>query len=977
LNAYVKALHERREPWDISVYDVRAELLGISESAETSLRFRGDDLDRLDSETARQVQEDLAEYARFDGLILTSSGSPWTNANVVSTEEVQGAFSLVERLRTHTLPIALRTLASSSDETRLPPSPTPAGWELRLQLWADVRDTLAFFQPVIFERTLEPLCQLLAPASKGGFSRLRASLLSGDYKAARTELRGLCHQEQKISDDELLRRTAAALDQLNRWRELGGQALPAFPRDLAPLRAPYEQLLQELGELESRIQVDDLCDHTVEDITALLDHLAADRATLVKLPELHRLETSLVAAGLGEFLADVKRRQVSEEICIQSFRHAWLHSILDQLSLSELLIGGFVSEKHEKTVEDFKVGDREHIETTASRIRRICAEQATRVRDELKDQAQLVQHQAGLQRRHMPVRDLVRNAADVLLALKPCWAMSPLAVSQLLPAKTHFDVVIFDEASQITPADAVSSILRGTQLVVAGDEQQLPPTAFFVSETPEDEDEEVEPEAFPLVAGTKGFESILDALGSLLRFRMLLWHYRSRDERLIAFSNAHLYDRLLTTFPGIGGEEVLHHVLVPWQPGAETNSPTPEVEAAIDLIIEHARTRPNESLGVIAMGIKHANRIEEALRQRLHEDPDLEDEVGDFFDETLEERFFVKNLERVQGDERDAIILSIGYGKNERGQLVYRFGPLLTEGGERRLNVAVTRAKTRVTVVSSFSSRDMDPERSNSQGVKLLRQYLQYVESGGANLGDQILERPALNPFEVDVRDTLARRGLTLTSQYGSSGYWIDFAVQHPTQPGRYILAIECDGATYHSSETARDRDRLRQEQLERLGWRFHRIWSSEWFYDKEKAAEKALSAYERAVRDAETEDDGQSNESAGRHAPNNQDEDDDILELLDETFGALEESERRNTKKPGPDTPQRRNGPRPPVRRGRPIHEYSKSQLIQTIRWIESDDILRTEDELLADAMHELGFRRRGSAIVAALRSAIRQARR
>ena len=336
---------------------------------------------------------------------------------------------------------------------------------------------------------------------------------------------------------------------------------------------------------------------------------------------------------------------------------------------------------------------------------------------------------------------------------------------------------------------------------------------------------------------------------------MLQWHYRSRDERLIAFSNAHIYDRMLTTFPGIGGSRVLRYVPVPWQPGADTNSPAPEVDAVVDLILEHARERPEESLGVITMGIRHRDRIEERLRQRLSQDPELAEELAEFFDESREERFFVKNLERVQGDERDAIILSIGYGKNARGGLPYRFGPLLTEGGERRLNVAVTRAKNRLTLVSSFSSRDMDPERSTAEGVKLLRQYLQYVESDGTNLGDHVLDKPALNPFEVDVRDTLLRHGLKLTAQYGTSGYWIDFAVQHPLQPGRYVLAIECDGATYHSSHSARDRDRLRQEQLERQGWRFHRIWSTEWFHDKDACAEKAIAAYHDAVRAADNGD--------------------------------------------------------------------------------------------------------------------------
>jgi very-short-patch-repair endonuclease len=372
------------------------------------------------------------------------------------------------------------------------------------------------------------------------------------------------------------------------------------------------------------------------------------------------------------------------------------------------------------------------------------------------------------------------------------------------------------------------------------------------------------------------------------------------------------------------------------------------VNGAVDLIIEHARERPHESLGVIAMGIRHANRIEECLLQRLREDPELEDELGDFFAEEREERFFVKNLERVQGDERDAIILSIGYGKNTRGDLPYRFGPLLVEGGERRLNVAVTRAKNRVTLVSSFSHRDMDPERSSAEGVKLLRQYLQYVESAGTNLGDRVLERPALNPFEVDVRDTLTRHGLKLTPQYGSSGYWIDYAVQHPTQPGRYVLALECDGATYHSSESARDRDRLRQEQLERLGWTFCRIWSSEWFYDKDAAVQKVLKAYEEAVRHADKKPD------------------------------TAERQQDQSTAVPvaGGAPAVARRGTRPPIRRGMAIDAYTPARLVQLIRWIESDDQLRTEEELLVEAMNELGFQRHGKKIVAALAEAIRQAR-
>ena len=447
------------------------------------------------------------------------------------------------------------------------------------------------------------------------------------------------------------------------------------------------------------------------------------------------------------------------------------------------------------------------------------------------------------------------------------------------------------------------------------------------------------------MAGTAGFESILDALGSVLRFRQLLWHYRSRDERLIAFSNVHIYDRTLITFPGISSGRVLRYVPVAWQPGADTNSPAPEADAAVDLILEHARERPHESLGVITMGIRHRDRIEERLRQRLRDDPQLAGELAEFFGENREEPFFVKNLERVQGDERDAIILSIGYGKNSRGDLPYRFGPLLTEGGERRLNVAVTRAKNRITLVSSFSSHDMDPERSAAEGVKLLRQYLQYTETGGTNLGDHVVDKPALNPFEVDVRDTLLRHGLKLTAQYGTSGYWIDFAVQHPTQPGRYVLAIECDGATYHSSQSARDRDRLRQEQLERHGWRFHRIWSADWFYNKDTAVARVLDAYQQAIMD-------------------------DDHHFRDEPKAMGLERGTESVAEP------QRNGAKPRLGSWSTIDDYTPDELVELVRWIESDDLVRTQDELARETLRELGFARRGKKIVTAIESAIERAR-
>jgi very-short-patch-repair endonuclease/DNA polymerase III delta prime subunit len=954
LNGYVNALHEKREPWGLSVYEIRGELLELQD-ARRDLRFRGSAIEALDSEAARQAQEDLTELARLGGLTLAASGSPWADARVVSAEEVQQAHAALDELLRHALPMATALLEQASADTRLPRAESVAAWAPRIELWARIERTLSVFTPAVYALDLEDICESFAAAGRGGFARAKAALASAQFKSARQQLRGVAADGRKRGSRKLYESALSARDDLQDWARLSGDGSPSCPQTLAECHGAFERLLDQLGRAEGWTGKGSLAKMPTKDLEDLLRQLDGDRTTLVKLPELHRLETSLSAAGMDELLASMKAQQASEESAVRGFRYIWLQSVLEHVSLADIVIGGFDAEKHEKAVDEFREGDRNHIEAAPGRIRRSAAETAVAARDEFKEQAELVQHQASLKRRHMPTRDFVRDTVDVLLALKPCWAMSPLVVSQLLPPKPYFDVVIFDEASQVTPADAIPAILRGRQLVVAGDDRQLPPTKFFVSEDAE-EDESPGEEALlssPL-GGTRGFESILDALISLLRFRMLEWHYRSRDERLIAFSNAHLYDRMLITFSGVGGSQILRYLPVPHDPSAETNSPTPEVNMVVDLVLEHARERPLESLGVIAMGIKHARRIEERLRHRLREESQLAEELGEFFDESREERFFVKNLETVQGDERDTIILSIGYGKNARGDLPYRFGPLLTEGGERRLNVAVTRAKNRVCLVSSFSHRDMDPERSSAEGVELLRQYLQYIESGGSNLGDVVLEKPRLNPFEVAVRDTLQKRGLKLTAQYGSSGYWIDFAVQHPVQPGRYVLALECDGATYHSSESARDRDRLRQEQLERLGWRFHRIWSSEWFHDQDATVEKVLVAYNEAVRDADRERRPAGEEPDNRAEPG-----------IDSRFPRASASLPR--------------GPRPSVPRGLPIDDYLHSDLVQVARWIESDDQLRTEDELVAEMMRELGFQRRGKKVVArltAVATQVRQAR-
>lgn len=956
LLAHDRAMHTVREPWGLSVFGAQARLLGLS-TAGVTFRLRGAELRSIGEERASGLREQLIEYADLGGLDRTAQSSAWYGAPVSTPEQAEAAFETVLRLQQETVPVVSGTLDSVLRETGLCPPATVAQWQQALGLLDAAAETLGRFNPEVFSSALPDL--IAATASRRWRKANNVSLGWGERRRLRKHAQSLA-VEAKVPTVQMHDQLVAAQQLVESWSQAcvdGG--LPRLPANLGGAHGAYDQLNLELRALGAHM-------HTSAQLESLspnvlperLERLAADQATLARLPRRNELEAALTSAGLGPLLAECLDRGVGADTVGKVFEAVWLSSILEAVAMADSAYGAVQGQTLDRVASDFRTRDTEHIRTTADRVRRCCAERLFDALDAHPDQATLIRAEANKQRRHRPMRDLLRGAPEVMMALKPCWAMSPLVVSQVLPLQQLFDVVIFDEASQVPPADAIPSVVRGKRVVVAGDEHQLPPTSFFASASAEDETEEgleIGENGEVAVTLTDGYESILDSLAAALPFRSLEWHYRSQDERLIAFSNAHIYNSSLTTFPGARVDGVLDHVAVPHVPGrsGSEESAVAEVQAVVDLVLDHARRRPQESLGVITMGIKHADRIETAIRQAVATNRDLDQ----FFNEDRPERFFVKNLERVQGDERDAIILSIGYGKAPDGRMVYRFGPLNTKGGERRLNVAVSRAKRRMTLVSSFTHHDLDASKLTSRGAELLGQFLSFMSSKGTELGSPAAVPPQLNPFEMDVRDRLTQAGIPLTAQYGVSGYRIDFAAAHPTQPGRMVLAIEADGASYHSSATARDRDRLRQEHLERLGWRFHRIWSTEWFRNPTQEVARAKAAYGAAVAEAD-----RPRPAAPPEASPGQDA---VRDSATPAAG--------RTSVPAPE----RVGPRPAVTPGLPITEYTSRQLTALVRWITSDGLLRTEEDILREAMQILGFRRRGSRIDAALGAAIKAARR
>ena len=460
-------------------------------------------------------------------------------------------------------------------------------------------------------------------------------------------------------------------------------------------------------------------------------------------------------------------------------------------------------------------------------------------------EANILLKEAAKKRQLMPIRTLLQKIPNLLVKLKPCLLMSPITVSQFLPPESNkFDLVLFDEASQIVPEDAIGAIYRGKTLVVAGDNKQLPPTSFFQKNLIDDVDwDEMSGEDVEV------FDSILDeCLGIGLPVKTLLWHYRSKHEGLIAFSNHRFYDDNLITFPAAEAQRDDLGVKLFYVPdgvydrGGKRNN-LKEAEKIADLVFEHFKLYPHKTLGVVTFSIAQMEAVEYAIDRRLKEQPDFEP----FFKEDRLEGFFVKNLENVQGDERDVIFFSVGYGYDAQKQMTMNFGPLNKPGGERRLNVAVTRAREKVVLVTSIKATDIDAE-TKAVGVQTLRNYLDYAEHGPELLESiKSKEGEFESALDEDVAAEIKKMGYDVVPQVGCSGYRIDIGVVDPVNPGGFLLGIECDGATYQYSSSARDRDRLREQVLRQLGWRIYRVWSPAWVSRRDSEVRRLKEALEQA----------------------------------------------------------------------------------------------------------------------------------
>jgi very-short-patch-repair endonuclease len=544
--------------------------------------------------------------------------------------------------------------------------------------------------------------------------------------------------------------------------------------------------------------------------------------------------------GLGKTINMLDSGSCPVELFTRLCEKTFARWSLKEIFSGEQVLARFLGGEHDRKIASFRELDEAIRELTRLTV---FAHLTMRLPRQTLDNDRLKSSETGIIKRfvkgaRISIRQMFKECPEALARLKPCVLMSPLSVAQYLsPDFPRFDMVVFDEASQMPPWEAIGAIARGNQVIVVGDSKQLPPTVFFEKAASEDDDGPVE-------SKYRDLESILDECQvSHLPVHSLKWHYRSKHESLISFSNEHYYYNELLTFPSAGDKVEglgvsMRYVDGGYYDASRSRTNRAEAEALVSEIVSRLKDpgRRGYSMGVVTFSVAQQSLIEDLLEEARQGDP----EIDPYFTGSVMEPVFIKNLETVQGDERDVILFSICYGPNRDGKVDMRFGPLNNKGGERRLNVAITRARRQLIVFSTLRPDQIDLRRTDAVGVRDLKDFLAFASNNGI-----LRQSPAAQssktdlPFEDEVRSMLVARGWAIDTQIGCSGYRIDLAVRHPENKGFYVLGIECDGASYHSARTAGDRDRLRQAVLRSLGWRLIRVWSTDWWLNKDKEIER------------------------------------------------------------------------------------------------------------------------------------------
>lgn len=909
---HVSSLHRRREPWDVSVYETMqhlAELTSGDNSPQTPVRFDDDILGASD-DRRNILRGKLGELARLGAFTLDVEDTVWFGADLKSVEEAEAARTVAERIG-RMIPDLVAATEPVLQKAKLNPRRNIDDWSRAIRVLLRVRKTLDNFAPDIYDHRLDDLIaatgtpeyRVEVGVEMGMMQRRRLKKSAAEFLRPGAEVTDLHAALIDVRAQRVILSDLAGHDgrpQIPRGVLEADEILQSVEADMAKL-APILETTPDGGDLGSML---------IEELQARAEAMGSDSENLAELPERSRLQRELDGEGLGDLMADLRRRKVDESLVGPEFDLAYWASVLQTMAGEDPAIGRHDGDALHQVAEGFRENDRAFVAAGASRLRYNHAQAWKRGIDSDPIAAGVIKQE--LLSKHTSVNRISTQAPELLTTLAPVWMGSPYTVPELFSALPLFDAVVIADAGRLSVADVVPGITRARQVISLGDSRLLGPRPFSVAV-----------DRFGMDDG-KHPRSVQDRLGEFLPRMRLSNSYRLSPVGLIDLANRHFYDSTISTLPtahtGEGSGLEFSYVADGRGPTdigtGRVESPDAEVKRVVDLVLKHARNRSRESLAVVALTPHHAQRVATAISRAMKDLP----YVAAFFNDSTKEPFVVTDAERVQGMSRDAVIFTLGFGRTVHGRVIHDFGPLSGPDGRRILAATMTRARKRLTLVSSIEADDFDRSKLNG-GAVMLPRLLEEIATGGVHQPGPHGE--IYDPLMGDIADRLLQLGVVAHEHYNG----IDLAVANSTEDEHgMIIAVAGDGPEYASMRSLRQRDRVLPEQLSRRGWKFMRVWSTDAFVDPQTETEKIFEAWRATVETMSPQ--------------------------------AVLNAARAASVVVG------RTGSRPKLVPGLPMHKYSAEGLDQMIDWIQSDAVVRGDGEikdLLRTALAQKGNTSRG----------------
>ncbi|MGO1292135.1 MAG: DUF4011 domain-containing protein [Brevibacterium linens] len=909
---HVSSLHRRREPWDVSVYETMqhlAELTSGDNSPQTPVRFDDDILGASD-DRRNILRGKLGELARLGAFTLDVEDTVWFGADLKSVEEAEAARTVAERIG-RMIPDLVAATEPVLQKAKLNPRRNIDDWSRAIRVLLRVRKTLDNFAPDIYDHRLDDLIaatgtpeyRVEVGVEMGMMQRRRLKKSAAEFLRPGAEVTDLHAALIDVRAQRVILSDLAGHDgrpQIPRGVLEADEILQSVEADMAKL-APILETTPDGGDLGSML---------IEELQARAEAMGSDSENLAELPERSRLQRELDGEGLGDLMADLRRRKVDESLVGPEFDLAYWASVLQTMAGEDPAIGRHDGDALHQVAEGFRENDRAFVAAGASRLRYNHAQAWKRGIDSDPIAAGVIKQE--LLSKHTSVNRISTQAPELLTTLAPVWMGSPYTVPELFSALPLFDAVVIADAGRLSVADVVPGITRARQVISLGDSRLLGPRPFSVAV-----------DRFGMDDG-KHPRSVQDRLGEFLPRMRLSNSYRLSPVGLIDLANRHFYDSTISTLPtahtGEGSGLEFSYVADGRGPTdigtGRVESPDAEVKRVVDLVLKHARNRSRESLAVVALTPHHAQRVATAISRAMKDLP----YVAAFFNDSTKEPFVVTDAERVQGMSRDAVIFTLGFGRTVHGRVIHDFGPLSGPDGRRILAATMTRARKRLTLVSSIEADDFDRSKLNG-GAVMLPRLLEEIATGGVHQPGPHGE--IYDPLMGDIADRLLQLGVVAHEHYNG----IDLAVANSAEDEHgMIIAVAGDGPEYASMRSLRQRDRVLPEQLSRRGWKFMRVWSTDAFVDPQTETEKIFEAWRATVETMSPQ--------------------------------AVLNAARAASVVVG------RTGSRPKLVPGLPMHKYSAEGLDQMIDWIQSDAVVRGDGEikdLLRTALAQKGNSSRG----------------